>query len=561
MKTPVIKRIIVTAIVLFALFFRIDRVGSVPPALSWDEVSIGYNAYSILKSGRDEHGHVMPYDTFVAYGDYKPPLAVYLTVPFIALFGLNEVSVRLPSVLAGTATVFLTYVFTLELFRWLGAYGSPTSGRKTALITGKPESGRIGFAAAIFSGLLVSISPWHIQLSRAGWEANIAVLFVLLSLYLYIRAVRNPELYAFAGIGFILAIYTFNSARYVAPMLWIMVVLFTSDSVRKHIKQALTGMVISALLLLPIMPHLISPEARLRFREVNIFTDSSVVSTANQRISDDGQTPVSKIIHNRRLGYVRSFILHYLDNLEPDFLFVKGDGNPKFSTQDTGQLYSVEFPLLIYGLFLIFRYFPKGAWFLSLWLILSIFPAATARETPHALRIENTIPVWQIFIGFALAVIWVRKYAFKKFILAVVLGSYILSLAYFWHNYVNHYPAEFSQEWQYGYKEAVNQINTLGKEFEKIIVSETKGRPYMFVLFYSGFDPDKFTESKKSYFDEYGFYHVTGFGKYEFVKTVEGGYQGNTLYVMPPDEVPANAIIYTTVRTLNGDPTLVIFRI
>ena len=27
------------------------------------------------------------------------------------------------------------------------------------------------------------------------------------------------------------------------------------------------------------------------------------------------------------------YLKHYFDNLNPDFLFIKGDGNPKFSTQ------------------------------------------------------------------------------------------------------------------------------------------------------------------------------------------------------------------------------------
>ena len=110
-------RIILIFIVGLAFGLRFYNVWDNPPALSWDEVSIGYNAYSILKTGRDEHGRFLPIDTFVGYGDYKPPLAIYITVPFVALFGLNELAVRLPSVLFGTLTVLLTYFLVQELFR------------------------------------------------------------------------------------------------------------------------------------------------------------------------------------------------------------------------------------------------------------------------------------------------------------------------------------------------------------------------------------------------------------------------------------------------------------
>ena len=111
------KKIALALLIFFALFLRTYHISQVPPALSWDEVSIGYNAYNILKTARDEHGRFFPIDTFVAYGDYKPPLAIYLTVPSIALFGLSEFGVRFPSAFFGTLTVLMTYFLVKEFFR------------------------------------------------------------------------------------------------------------------------------------------------------------------------------------------------------------------------------------------------------------------------------------------------------------------------------------------------------------------------------------------------------------------------------------------------------------
>ena len=34
-------------------------LGSNPPGMYWDEVSLGWNAYSILKTGHDEHGRFL----------------------------------------------------------------------------------------------------------------------------------------------------------------------------------------------------------------------------------------------------------------------------------------------------------------------------------------------------------------------------------------------------------------------------------------------------------------------------------------------------------------------
>jgi 4-amino-4-deoxy-L-arabinose transferase-like glycosyltransferase len=94
---------------LVAAFLRLWYLGVNPPHLTPDEASLGYNAYSILKTGRDEYGEILPI-IFKSFGDYKPGLYVYATVPFVALFGLTEFAVRLPSAIAGVAAVWLLYL-------------------------------------------------------------------------------------------------------------------------------------------------------------------------------------------------------------------------------------------------------------------------------------------------------------------------------------------------------------------------------------------------------------------------------------------------------------------
>ena len=137
-------RWILFLIILFGAFLRLFDLGKNPPGLYWDEVSLGWNAYSILKTGMDEHGRFFPLDTFYAFGDYKPPAYVYASVPTIALFGLNEFAVRLPSALAGIGLILVTYFLTEELFN-----------RK---------------AISLLSAFLISISPWSITLSRVAFE-------------------------------------------------------------------------------------------------------------------------------------------------------------------------------------------------------------------------------------------------------------------------------------------------------------------------------------------------------------------------------------------------------
>src|SRR3990167_5675964 len=111
------RAFLIFLVVLLAFILRFYNLNSVPPSLYWDEASLGYNAYSILKTARDEHGKLLPITNFAAFGDYKPSGYIYASVPAIAVFGLNEFSVRLPSTFFGVLTVLITYLLTKRLWK------------------------------------------------------------------------------------------------------------------------------------------------------------------------------------------------------------------------------------------------------------------------------------------------------------------------------------------------------------------------------------------------------------------------------------------------------------
>ena len=98
MTSSLKTKILLTIAIVSSLFVRLIFWQKTP--LLWDEAALGYNAYSILETGRDEYGQILPI-IFKSFGDYKPGFYVYLTLPFIKVFGLNELSVRLPSIILG----------------------------------------------------------------------------------------------------------------------------------------------------------------------------------------------------------------------------------------------------------------------------------------------------------------------------------------------------------------------------------------------------------------------------------------------------------------------------
>lgn len=528
--------ILLLLIILLAALLRFYKIDKIPPSLTWDEVSLGYNAYSIGQTLRDEHGRWLPYDYFAAFGDYKPPLYIYADVLPVKIFGLNEFSVRFPSALAGILAVLVTYFLVLEMF----------SSRSLALL----------------ASFLLAISPWHTQLSRAAFEANLATFFVILGVFLLFKGLKKPSYLLLAAVSLVASAYTFNSARIVAPFLLAgFLIIYWSKiwPVKKWIfLMGAVGIILTA----PLLPHLFSKEGRLRFREVNIFTDLNTVKKANERMVVDQNAWWANIIHNRRVSFTLLYLQHYFDHFNPDFLFIKGDGNPKFSLQDIGELYLWEFPFLFAGLYFLLKQKNRAAVFVIFWLLAAIFPAATARETPHALRIEDSLPTWQIIVAFG--VLGVGTNIKSKNNLLGKLFTLVLSLViflnfyYYLHNYYNHYPREFSSEWQYGYKEAISYVSEIEKSYDQVVVTEALGRPYAYFLFYKKYSPEKYWQNSQIEKDYWGFYHVSSFDKYYF-----GGHDlsqkgKRVLYISSQSDVSRDVKILKTVRLLNGKPTLVI---
>lgn len=534
-------------ILLLAAFLRFLGIGSNPPSLTWDEVAWGYNAYSLGIDGKDEFGRFLPYNYIESFGDFKPPMYAYLTIIPVKLFGLTEFAVRFPSALFGTLTVMLTYFLTRRIFF--------TSEKKESI--------------ALLSALFLAISPWHINLSRAAFEANVATFFIVVGVWTFLAGIQEKKWrLVISTITFVLSMYTFNTARIVSPILFLLLIIIFHKRLIAKKKEAFFAACIGLLLFLPIIGFLLSPQASLRFKEVNIFSDIKIIHVTNQEMSNDGNAWWSKILHNRRFAYTFEYLRHYFDHFNPKFLFITGDGNPKFSTQDVGQMYLWDFPFFIIGTLFLFRKKPGFWWLLFVWLLVGIMPAATARETPHALRIEASLPTFQILtaFGFYVFLTWANRYIGKKrkiFITTAVVLLFI-NVTYYLHGYYIHYPREYSGEWQYGYKEVMQYVNAEQKKYRKIYITDELGRPHMYFAFYTKMHPYIYRKTAVVKRDTFGFVTVPSIGKNNFVKyfdVVTGEDKKNVLFVDIPANIPPEATILKTFYLLNGKPVLVAYKV
>ena len=148
-------------------------------------------------------------------------------------------------------------------------------------------------------------------------------------------------------------------------------------------------------------------------------------------------------------------------------------------------------------------------------------------------------------------------YVKRNWFIAVVVVFYAVSVVYYLHTYYRHYPMEFSAEWQYGYRQALERIAPIAPRYKTVVISENIGRPYMYTLFYTKTDPNILLQTKDSTFDAAGFYHVYGFFKYRFGGSLPDTLSPDTLYIW--ETVPKGANVIDTITLLNGIPVLYIF--
>lgn len=538
------RRLIFAAIILLAAILRLYQLNSLP-ALNADEAAIGYNAYSLLQTGRDEHGNPWPIH-FQSFNDYKPGLYFYIVMPFVALFGLTELAVRLPGALLGIATVWMVYLLAMELFE--------NRGRKTEDRLLKTEKGRQNLA--LLSALLLAISPWHLHFSRGGWEVNAATFFITLGVWGFLRGLRNNKWWYLSVVAFVASLYTYHAARIVVPLLGLGLILWSIRYIdipiyrKRHAilsglfssenKLALLGI----LILVPLVADLLGPAGISRAAGVGLFADQGPVSRVNEQRGEHRSisSPEGLILHNKAVNYSLSFFENYFEHFWGEFLFISGDEIQRNKVPETGQLYLFQILLLGLGLVAIARS-SKGWGPVLIWLLVAPVGAALTFQSPHALRGQNMVIPLTVISAYGALVIWQRVKGIRIFgywTIGLLVIFAVWDFTKYLHQYYLHMPKEFPFSSQYGVKELVSYVEENQDKFSRIVVTDRYDQPYILFLFYMKYPPEKFQqEHTLTPRDTFGFSTVREFGKYKFVSInwEEMRDFRSTLLVGAPEEI------------------------
>lgn len=549
------KHFLFIIIVLIALFLRFWQLNRFPVALNWDEISHGYNAYSLLKTGQDQWSNPWPIFNFRAYGDYPTILNMYLSMPFIYFFGLNEWSIRLVSALCGFGLVIVAYFLGKEIFK------------------NKNLSYLLMF--------LTAISPWTFFPSRAVFQSTVAQFFLSLGILFLIKAIKKIN-FLIPGVFFIsLSTYAYHNTKIIVPILFsTYLLIFAKDFISKFKKNKNVFLISLLILITLIIPQTINSfnkDAQARSRWVFVINPSAINQIEVNRNNYSGPKLIAKLKYNRVTLFTAVVAKNYLGFINPKMLFFDATQNYQFNIPKTGVLFPICLPFFYIGLIIFivksFKSLPffKGrcpedggvSLFLIFWFLVGLIPAVITVGDFPIIRAMSILPLPLIFItqGFSSTINLFRKNPIKNLIsISLILILLVQSFVYF-KNYFNDYAKNYSDSWQYGYKEVVAYIKDNYQNYDQIIFTKKYGEAHEFVLFYWQWNPMSYQNDPNLNWDFHAdWYWVNSFDKFKFVndweiKSQTEKVKQKTLLITSPDNYNKNnGTLLKTVYFLNHQP-------
>lgn len=467
--------LILIFIIVFGVIIRFYQLGEVPLGLNNDEASIGYNAYSVLKTGKDEYGVSYPV-YFESYGDNKMPLYIYLTSAAITLFGVSEFSVRITSALFGSLTVIGVFFLTYMMIR-----------RKSV---------------ALVAALLIAWNPWQFFFSRAGFEVNVATALLTFGILSFILGVTYKKWQIIFGIMsllfFVASTYTYNATRVLAPILFLSLFIFywKKIGVQKTLKTVVSFILLTVLLIPLFLASSPGSEAENQ-SALFIFSGESYAKYVEYR-GYVSVLPVflSKIFFNIPVLTVITYFKNVAGFFDVNFFFISGDTHPINGVTNHGLFYLFEMVTIPVGIFLTLRKKTKPLYFLIYWIVITVLLASLTNVIPHPTRLFSIVIPLTLFSAYGAVFLLskVLSIPYKKFrymTIGVICVMVLFSFVHYMVTYFVYFPIQYSKTWRAKDKELAQQLQQLEPTADKIIINKDSEFLYTSLLFYTAYDPQK----------------------------------------------------------------------
>ncbi|MCG2702069.1 glycosyltransferase family 39 protein [Candidatus Parcubacteria bacterium] len=435
-----------------------------------DEADVGYHAYSLLKTAKDYKGNLLPF-YIDSLAESRAPLLMYTTIPFVLLFGLNPIAVRLPSVVFAILAIVYLY----------------------KLVKIQTKNSNLALLSSVFLGL----SNWHFHYSRTAFEVSLLLTLILSGTYYFYKSLKknqsfSPYLYLSIFI-FSLSFYTYNTANIFTPLLVIFLILTNFKEIKKQATKKQAPAFLALFLLFPLAKNILSGSAANRFKLIGIFNNpkitEEIITKRTGFSATDSET--ERIFYNKLTKTLNIFTNNYLSSLSFNFLFRSGDPNPRHSPSDFGLLPITFLPLLLFGFFSINKNKKNGKanQLMFFWLLIAPIPTSlTIDGGTQATRLFLILPPLIYFVSKGFLAITNKS----KIITILIITSLSINMIFYYRNYFVRYPKDSFQSWQYGYQQLMQSIPS---NTNRLFISNSNYTSLIHYLFYSKYPPQSLHQS------------------------------------------------------------------
>ncbi|MDY3861982.1 MAG: glycosyltransferase family 39 protein [Ruminococcus sp.] len=410
-----------------------------PSGLNQDEASIGYDAWSILNYGIDRNGVSYPVH-LVSWGSGQNALYAYLSMPFIALFGLNVFSVRIVNLLFSLLTIIAVF-FIIKRFK--------------------------GFKTAIIGMGIVAVAPWNIMLSRWGLESNLFPGILILAIWALVASFDKKRLVYLAVFLFAVSMYSYGSSYLVVTVFCLAAFCYIIFKKLIPIKQCIFGTLIFIIFSLPIYLFVL----------INVFGWESIKIGAITIPHEYGE----------RLTSVSGLTGELLWKNIYDNLFMQNDGQLRNTMEFYGCFYVISTPFYIFGIVKSIKNH-KPFDIIMLFFLGSSLTLFFVYQDPNANRLNSMYVPLIIFTAVGISDLFKSKTAMVSIITAYAICFTGFSVQYF----SQETRSSLSKEFYSSYDEAILKAEELSGGTKPVYDSTSVLMPYIFNLFYTQPDPNEF---------------------------------------------------------------------
>jgi len=508
--------------VLALIFFvgsmlRLYKLSSSPPTLNWDEAAWGYNAYSLMLTGRDEYRETFPIFTR-SFDEYKPALPSYLMIPFINYFGLSESAVRMPSAILGSISIILLYFLVMKLLN-------------------KPSY------ALVASGLF-AVEPWAVHMARVYHDANIALFFLLLGFLTYLYGKKRPLFLVLSALLIGFSWFTYNANKLLVP-LFVAFLIYKDQKDLKMIPDKYKKLVVGIIgfWLLLFLFFVLKGQMFARAGSTHIFT-----------LWQEWPSGLRELFFTNPLYQLFwEMTGRYLAYFSPTNLFVREPLEPATILVGNSIFHPFEFIPWLFGFFVLIKKL-KNKYLMAL-IFFSPIPAALTWNWFQPGRTLTLFFVFSVVIAIGVVEI-VNIFSFKKklgrSLLYILFVFLLLTRAiYVFDSTQVQLVHRDSPNWQPGFDLIVPRVMAKEQNFETVIIETPHAQPYIFYLFYGNYDPARYQKeldlnaigTPRQSFD---------FGKFIFreVNWPEDKDLENTLFVAAPKAFEGGGLEGFSVETI-----------